>query len=70
MAQNPMHYAKTKHIHLRHHFIREKVRDGDIVIQYLPTTEMLADLLTKSLARPTFDKLLPYVLGESVCESG
>ena len=41
--------GRTKHIDVRYHFIREKVHNGDIEIRYLPTTEMVADICTKSL---------------------
>ena len=57
MAYNPVHFAKTKHIHIRHHFIREKVSDHDISIEYIPTDSMLADALTKPLAAPTLTRL-------------
>ena len=45
MSHNPIHYAKTKHIHIRHHFIRDQVEAGDIVIKYISTDKMLADAL-------------------------
>jgi hypothetical protein len=63
MAYNPIHYAKTKHIHIRHHFIREKVADGDICVEYISTSDMLADALTKALPRPTFTLLRDQILG-------
>ena len=57
MAYNPVHFAKTKHIHIRHHFIREKVANNDIRIEYVKTDSMLADALTKALAAPTLTRL-------------
>lgn len=41
--------ARTKHIDVRYHFIREKVEDGTIALEYVPTDEQLADVMTKSL---------------------
>lgn len=57
MANNPTHYAKTKHIHLRYHFVREQVEMQTITVQYIDTNLMLADALTKSLTRDTFELL-------------
>lgn len=45
---------RNKHIEVRHHHIREKVADGRIQLQYCSTQDMLADTLTKPLARPQF----------------
>lgn len=45
------HHNRTKHIDLRHHFIRERCAAGDIEIKYMPTKDMPADILTKGLSR-------------------
>ncbi|KAK9694649.1 Reverse transcriptase (RNA-dependent DNA polymerase) [Popillia japonica] len=39
----------TKHIDVRHHFLREKIEDGKILINHIPTDKMTADSLTKPL---------------------
>ena len=62
MAYNPVHYAKTKHIHIRFHFIREQVKFGNIRVEYIPTDEMLADALTKPLASVKFNGLVNLFL--------
>ena len=36
---------------IRHHFIKERVASGDIQVERLPSVEMIADILTKSLAK-------------------
>lgn len=41
--------SKSKHIDRRFHFIREKVQEGTLQVHHVPTTEMLADFLTKPL---------------------
>jgi len=51
LANNPVSHSRTKHIAIRHHFIREKVADNTVWIQYVPTEMMTADSLTKALAR-------------------
>ena len=57
LATNARFSQKTKHIDIRHHFIRDHIEKGDIVLQYVPTDRMTADILTKPLARPIFDQL-------------
>ena len=42
---------QTKHIDVRHHFIRDCISSGQINISYTPTAEMLADIFTKPLGR-------------------
>ena len=44
-------YTRTKHIDIGHHFIRDSVKVGDIELQYCATNDMVADVLTKALAR-------------------
>ena len=39
--------GKTKHIDIRHHYVRELVKSKAVVIEYSPTAEMIADALTK-----------------------
>ena len=57
LTRNPEYHRRTKHIDIRHHFVREKVEDGQIVIKYCSTQDMLADLLTKPLPAEKFVKL-------------
>ena len=49
LAINPTFHARTKHICVRHHFIRECVATGNIRLQYTPTNDQMADILTKGL---------------------
>lgn len=57
LAHNPVYHGRTKHIEVRHHFIREKILSGEVNLEYVPTTEQLADILTKALGRTSFVKL-------------
>jgi hypothetical protein len=54
LAKNPQFHARTKHIDLQHHFIREKINEGKIELKYVPTAEQVADGLTKPLCKDKF----------------
>ncbi|SGZ03860.1 BQ5605_C032g11026 [Microbotryum silenes-dioicae] len=54
LTKNPVFHARTRHIRLREHFVRDMVSLGDIVIQYITTSEMTADIFTKALSRDLF----------------
>ena len=49
LATNPLSSARTKHIDVRFRFIRELVRSKTISVQYIPTKEQRAAILTKAL---------------------
>lgn len=42
---------------IQHHFIREKVEDGSINVEYIPTSQQVADIFTKPLGRTRFETL-------------
>ncbi|RWS21481.1 Copia protein-like protein [Leptotrombidium deliense] len=44
----------TKHINVRHNFIRDAQSDGKILVEYIETTKQAAEFLTKSLNSPQF----------------
>ena len=46
--------SRTKHIDVRHHFIRQHLTDGSFATAWIPTTEMTADILTKPLSSTLF----------------
>jgi hypothetical protein len=57
LAKNPTHHSRTKHIDIQHHFIREKLESGEIGFKYCPTQDMVADVLTKALAKERHQNL-------------
>ncbi|WOG83036.1 hypothetical protein DCAR_0102210 [Daucus carota subsp. sativus] len=54
MSKNPAFHSRTKHIDIRHHFIRDLVAEGKITLEYCSTHEQVADILTKSLSKEKF----------------
>ena len=57
LAENPVFHARTKHVEVHYHFIREKVLQGDIEMKTINTEDQVADLLTKGLNPKKFEKL-------------
>jgi len=56
LAKNPQFHARSKHINIQHHYVREKVEDNTIRLEYIPTEEQVANGLTKALGKDKFDK--------------
>ena len=54
LAQNPVMNSNSKHIEVRHHFLRELVRQKDIKVVQVPAEFQHADILTKALAFDLF----------------
>jgi hypothetical protein len=55
-SKNPVHHERSKHIGMRHHFLREKVEDGTISLDHVRIGVNLADVLTKGLPKDVFEK--------------
>ncbi len=52
VSKNPEHHGRMKHLDLRLYWLRDKVEHGMIHPDFIPTTEMIADCLTKSVPAP------------------
>ena len=57
ISKNPVQHSKTKHIDIRHHFIRDLVENKVIQLEYIPTERQLADIFTKALDTARFESL-------------
>ena len=58
MEKNLVHHKRTKHIDVRHHFLRDNVEKGNIVLTYCPTEEQIVDIFTKVLSKDQFERNL------------
>ncbi|GJX35400.1 hypothetical protein Tco_0246957 [Tanacetum coccineum] len=56
---NNVQHSRSKHIDIRHHFIREQVEKGVVELYFMTTDYQLADIFTKALPREQFEFLLP-----------
>ena len=56
LSRNPVTHSRAKHIDIRHHFIRERVKSHEINLEFCSTKDMLADIFTKQLPRVLFEK--------------
>jgi len=58
LTKNPTQHARTKHIDVEHHFVRERVENGEVTFEYCSTEEMVADVLTKASSKERHYKLI------------
>ncbi|GJS38908.1 copia protein [Tanacetum coccineum] len=57
LSKNPVQHSRTKHIEIRHHFLRDNVQKGNISIEKVSSEDNIADILTKPLKRKPFNYL-------------
>ncbi|GKB95858.1 putative RNA-directed DNA polymerase [Tanacetum coccineum] len=54
LSANPIFRARTKHVEIDYHFVREKVAQGDLRVKHISTHEQITDIFTKPLPTPRF----------------
>jgi hypothetical protein len=54
IANNPIQHSRTKHIDIRHHFLRDHVAKGDIILEGVRSEDQLAEIFTKPLDKTRF----------------
>ncbi|GJW62528.1 hypothetical protein Tco_0111863 [Tanacetum coccineum] len=57
ICRNPVLHSRTKHIEIRHHFLRDNVQKGNITIEKVTSEDNIAEILTKPLKRESFNLL-------------
>ena len=58
LASNPVYHARTEHIKLEIHLVRDKVLAKELDVWYIPSHDQIADCLTKSLSISRFQFLI------------
>ena len=58
LAKNPEYHGKSKHIDIQHYFIWEKLEEKWIKLEYCESSEMIADIMTKSLPKGSHERLV------------
>nr|GFA54559.1 Gag-Pol polyprotein [Tanacetum cinerariifolium] len=61
LAVNSVQHSRSKHIDIRHHFIKEQVERQIVELYFVETNYQLADIFTKALPRECFETLLPLL---------
>ena len=61
LAKNQVYHARTKHIDVRYHKIRELVASGELLLEKVHTSENAADMLTKPVPAVKFKHCLGFM---------
>ena len=61
VSNNAVNHARNKHLEEQTWFLREHTDKRNIVLQHIPTEENIADLLTKAVSIPVYNKLMPLL---------
>ena len=51
LSKNPILHSRTKHIEIRHHFLRDHVQKRDCILEFVDTKNQLVDIFTKLLPK-------------------
>ena len=57
LSKNGIKSERTKHVAIKYAFIHDEVSKERVKLQWIPTNEQLADILTKALPRPVHEVL-------------
>ena len=61
LAKNQVYHARTKHIDVRYHFVREIIEEGGVLVQKIKTDDNPADMLTKGVTAIKFNHCLDLI---------
>jgi hypothetical protein len=56
MAKNPVYHSRTRHIAIKHHFIREAIEEGEVELKFCRSEEQVAGIFTKALPKEKFQQ--------------
>ena len=61
LSRNSKFSARTRHINVRHHFVKESIGRKEIAVEFVPSTYMFADALTKATGRSKLEEFVKAV---------
>ena len=61
MTKKTQFHGRTKHIGIKYNFVHDQVEEGTVKLNYCPTENMVADMLTKGLNKDTFKNIRSIV---------
>lgn len=62
ISKNIVMHSRTKHLTIKYHFVREKVAEKEVRVEYVCKGELVADIFTKPLPNDIFENL-KFILG-------
>ena len=63
LAKNPVHHQRTKHIDIKIHYVRQEIINNNIILNYVPSNDNVADIFTKSANKLKFNKFKNVLMG-------
>ena len=54
ISKNLVQHCRTKHIEIRHHFLRDDAQKGDTTLEFVSTKDQLVDICTQSLSEEQY----------------
>jgi hypothetical protein len=57
LSKNLVMHSKTKHTPIKYHFLRDRVSQNIVKVEYIDTKEKIADIFTKHLPRSGFENI-------------
>ncbi|CEL57202.1 hypothetical protein RSOLAG1IB_12082 [Rhizoctonia solani AG-1 IB] len=69
LSVESQYHGRSKHIDIRHHFMRDIIEQRKVSTLYVPSRDNLADAFTKGLATPQFWHLMNRIMGDIVFET-
>jgi hypothetical protein len=58
LTETNKEHGLSKHLDIRWHYIRERVKDGEVAVSSIPGKENVADILTKALPRIAHERIV------------
>jgi hypothetical protein len=66
LYENRVHHQRSKHINIKHHFVRDEYRQGkiNVMYMYMPSKDMIADIFTKPASKHKLSKFKNLLFGK------